>query len=559
MSAPPTGILFYEPRAKPLSVIGLIQPGAYYQFYLTGTTTLANVYADGALASPLSQTPGTGGTTAASDGRLVPIYLNPATTYRVQLYSVLNTLLEDVDPYIPQPIIPLYPQTAAEQSAGVTPVNLTYPPFNLLRYGASSGGTSLANTTAMINAIAVVGSSGGEIIIPAGTYALQSDVITFPHTNVTVTGAGSGMGYGSPTAGTTLVFGSGTIGFDMTARTGAEGAGNYTLLRQVSVSGNNLCQYPIKIEGKVLLEHINVTGSTAAGAGIWLFDLVNSTILSWVSAIGNNGYGIAIGGLGAGTGQNTIMSLNNCTIRGNLIGIRIEQAVQLTLRDTVIESNINEGMQIYQRHLQNCANLEFDTIWFENNWAGGTSSNYNLTIDSFDQNFGGGPPQYVKFINSKFSATGVTGAINIQSCRYARFENCFSTNGITLGAFASYTGFYNLNGGTITDGGNRTWIGKDDDSFIGGPNYTGLVAQRVQIGNSGSSILAKVKGTTLFSAAGSVAVVFPIALSSATYQVALSQSASSALPPWVTAKATTGFTINFSVSVSLNVDWIVEQ
>ena len=180
MSAPPTGVLFYEARAKPLSTIGAIQPGAYYQFYLTGTLTLTNVYADGGLSTPLSQTPGTGGTTAASDGRLVPIYLNPATTYRYQLYSATNVLLEDVDPYIPAPVPTaaqigqsLYPQTAPELAAGVTPSNYAYPPYNVLRYGAKGDGVT--DDTAAFN---TAGSIGIDIAVPetGSTYIISSAV-----------------------------------------------------------------------------------------------------------------------------------------------------------------------------------------------------------------------------------------------------------------------------------------------------------------------------------------------------------------------------------------------
>lgn len=176
MSAPPSGVLFYEARAKPLSTIGLIQPGSYYQFYLTQTLTPANVYADGNLVTPLSQTPGTGGTTAASDGRLVPIYLNPATTYRYQLYSVLNQLLEDVDPYIPAPLPTqaqlgpvLYPQTAGEVAVSVTPTNFIYPPGNVLRYGADPLG-SADSALAFLNAQKVATQSSIELFIPGGTY-----------------------------------------------------------------------------------------------------------------------------------------------------------------------------------------------------------------------------------------------------------------------------------------------------------------------------------------------------------------------------------------------------
>src|ERR1700730_5942708 len=137
-----SGILFNDPRAKPLSTTGAFQGGCYFCFFSSGTTTPTNVYADGNLATPLSQpapasVSPTGGTVAASDGRLVPIYLNPATVYRVQLYNAAGTLLEDTDPYV----VPantaaftqgaigaiFYPTSSAETAAGAVPVNFQYP------------------------------------------------------------------------------------------------------------------------------------------------------------------------------------------------------------------------------------------------------------------------------------------------------------------------------------------------------------------------------------------------------------------------------------------------
>lgn len=98
------GFPFSDPRVKPLDSNGLPQAGCYYCFFLTGTLTAANVYADGALSTPLSQpTPGsvnpTGGTVADSAGRFVVMYLDPTVTYRAQLYSAAGILLEDTDPY----------------------------------------------------------------------------------------------------------------------------------------------------------------------------------------------------------------------------------------------------------------------------------------------------------------------------------------------------------------------------------------------------------------------------------------------------------------------------
>jgi len=94
----PSGILFSDPQVKPLSIAGQFQAGCYLQFYFTGGTTPAAVYQDGALTTPFSPA---GQVTSDSAGRFPPIYLNPSTVYRVQLWSAGGAKLEDVDPYLP--------------------------------------------------------------------------------------------------------------------------------------------------------------------------------------------------------------------------------------------------------------------------------------------------------------------------------------------------------------------------------------------------------------------------------------------------------------------------
>ena len=54
-----TGQLFYDPYAKPTSAIGTALPGAYYNFYLSGTTTPAPVYQNGSLSTPYPAVPST--------------------------------------------------------------------------------------------------------------------------------------------------------------------------------------------------------------------------------------------------------------------------------------------------------------------------------------------------------------------------------------------------------------------------------------------------------------------------------------------------------------------
>jgi hypothetical protein len=197
----PTGVLFADPRVKPLSTAGLQQAGCYLCFFLTGTTSPQNVYADGLLSTPLSQpTPGsvnpTGGTVADSAGRFVAIYLNPSLTYRVQMYSAVGVLLEDTDPYV----VPtsnagllvsltasvlggvLYPVTAAETATSLA-INTAYPYGDIRRYGIVPNDQSKAtNNTTFLTALCSPLSQGptGDFYFPsitgADTYYFNSQV-----------------------------------------------------------------------------------------------------------------------------------------------------------------------------------------------------------------------------------------------------------------------------------------------------------------------------------------------------------------------------------------------
>lgn len=91
-----TATVFFDPQARPLSDAGAILPEATYTFYLTETTTPANVYADAALQSSLGSV-----VTADINGKFETFYLDASITYRVQLHDADGQLINDVDPYMP--------------------------------------------------------------------------------------------------------------------------------------------------------------------------------------------------------------------------------------------------------------------------------------------------------------------------------------------------------------------------------------------------------------------------------------------------------------------------
>jgi len=389
MASPPTGVLFYEPRAKPLSVVGTIQPGSYYQFYLTGTTTPATVYSDGALTTPLSQTPGTGGTTAASDGRLVPIYLNPAVTYRVQLYSIFNQLLEDVDPYIPvsppttaQVGQALYPQTTAEIAISVTPTNYQYPSGHVYRYGTNTTPGTTDMTTAINTAANVCRQANIQLLLPADIL-LVSNSVNF--SNITVQGLGGvfgGSGYITRTAGST---------FDIVTSTGG------TVLKDMRVDGAN----PSATAG---LTGDNISFKAVSPAHPYLntlIDVASTNARSRGCYIERGGYTSFFHVQFLGAGLHALecfgTSIDSCTtIRDygssqfggcpNGFGIKLTECTAMGFHDSIIESTCGISLN----GSVNNESLTFDGVYQENTIGSsftGSISGGTLTITSVASGF----------------------------------------------------------------------------------------------------------------------------------------------------------------------------
>lgn len=158
--AGPNGVLFQDPRVKPLSATGQFMAGCQYSFWLTQTLVQTQVYADGALTTPLSQP-----VIAASDGRFPPIYMDPAVTYRVQLFNN-GVMLEDTDPYVPLATVP--------QSA---PLTLSFITNGIVRGTIDQDGRWVINAPDITGqtGVTINGISGNDtLLLQAGSGSGQS-------------------------------------------------------------------------------------------------------------------------------------------------------------------------------------------------------------------------------------------------------------------------------------------------------------------------------------------------------------------------------------------------
>lgn len=177
-----TGQLFYDPVARPLSSTGTSLPNGYYNFYVSGTTNAATVYQDAALSLPFPAASLNGSSAlysviqADGTGAMPPIFLNPETIYRVQLYNSTWSLIEDVDPYVPS-----MPTTGNGQvqidAQGEMTINAPVPGGTgiTLTVNARSGGTPLELVGA--------GSGSAAIIIANTTVVAGTQTATFAATN----------------------------------------------------------------------------------------------------------------------------------------------------------------------------------------------------------------------------------------------------------------------------------------------------------------------------------------------------------------------------------------
>jgi hypothetical protein len=164
--------IFHPPKAN-LIASAAIKPSWKVSFFLTGLSTPTPVYTTSALTTTHTQP-----VQADAGGVLPTIFLDPSIVYKATITDENDVLQYTEDPVndslLSQGIIGalLYPRTAAEIAAGVTPVNYAYPPGDVLRYGVNAvPGTT--DMTAAFTAARTVTSGRYNISVP-GVYLVDA-------------------------------------------------------------------------------------------------------------------------------------------------------------------------------------------------------------------------------------------------------------------------------------------------------------------------------------------------------------------------------------------------
>jgi len=166
--------------------------------------------------------------TLDSRGGYTGIYLEDGVKYKFILKDSAGATVDTQDDVL-SPIALPYQLTAAESAAGVTPANLEYPPGNVLRYGTNSAPGTTDMTTAFDNAIL----SSSDIYIPAGTYAVGAIALGSTFAFKTIRGDGPGV----------------------------------SILQQIAATGNVLAFVTAQSTHTVSLRNFSIQGHASSSAG----------------------------------------------------------------------------------------------------------------------------------------------------------------------------------------------------------------------------------------------------------------------------------------------------
>lgn len=185
--------------------------GAAWYFYLTGTTTLAPVYADSGLTTPL-----TNPVVADSAGRMPNMYGDPTVTYRLVIKSTASgATIRDIDPLT----MSLDPSTGATVLSYIAePANAVPRPVqdklrervSLLDFGAVGDGST--DNRVPLNRFFAAVAGGAKGYIPSGTFNFSAALDPVVADNIEVEGDGpnSFLQYtGASTTVDLLTFGNG--------------------------------------------------------------------------------------------------------------------------------------------------------------------------------------------------------------------------------------------------------------------------------------------------------------------------------------------------------------
>lgn len=484
-------ILFAPPFYKATDIAGDPIPGAFLSFYATGTTTLQSIFSDVALQIPLTnplQADGNGAFPAIWLDDSLPQYKYVLAAPDTNDPTVPGSVLRTGDPYnVPLDIDlitkDLYPQTATEQSLGITPTFYVYAPSPRIdvRRHLSAWDDGSDQTAGLQTAVNLAYAEKGRLILPNGFHVQCSGIsLTMPtdggHQGLAIEGPGYPGALFTKTGSPTSLF----------TFSGATPTGNPNdaplILEGFAIDGVDKAAHGITLSG-IGNWCIRDTRIYNCFAGINLSSALDGRI-ERVDSVTNN-YGLQAQRNGSGSGCNRISVRDSRMSLNTTFGIFLASGSNWLISGVNIESNgtsanLNTGGLRITPAIDDefgFAMVQLESCWFENNLgqpflvdstSGLTLALQNVQLlsgegfreilisgaskvsirDSFSPGGGGDVWNITcnELILDNTNVTTLTDASTTPSYRLVRTSTTFQPNGRA----SSYTGTLTGVSGTVT-------------------------------------------------------------------------------------------------------------
>ena len=261
------GTLLPAPVFRAVDANGAPMPGALLQFYVTGTTTPTPAYTTSALSVTLSNP-----VVADSGGLFVPIYLDPAVTYRVQLQTAATTLVRDIDPASTSVIEASQAQVNAGAATGVfvSPAKLAawtgvatalgYTPLN--KAGDTATNLVLANSVLATTSAGYLGIPVNEqdgtytaVLTDAGKLVRHNSATAHAHTVPPI----ASVAYPIGTAIAFRNFGAGVVTLTPGAGVTFYKAGTVASVASVAIAQSGVCSAVLEDTNIWMISGVGIT------------------------------------------------------------------------------------------------------------------------------------------------------------------------------------------------------------------------------------------------------------------------------------------------------------
>ena len=547
-----------------------------------------------------------------------PLWLDPGLTYKFKLTDALGNQVYTTDqvqgsltaaalsallPALLAAIITqsyigalLYPQTAAEIAAVVTPTALQYPEGDIRRYGALT--SNVDNSTAFNSALLVSSNGGNAAFIPGGNWNVTSSLIAN-----SLSLAGSSSMYGTGQGSVIVAHGCDGLSFlsGQVADEGARFFRDFVISGSSSTSSVNNGITINLVTGKIIgvqfsnlvIQNFQKAVSINGANGLW-----NSAFVDCFLFNNYNGYYIF--------GQAVVLNIRGGFIIGGLTMTGSGTRYGLFSQD-------NAGGNLQSLHMQGVAFYNYDYLIYIINPVYIAIENCDLSIYNICGVFiggrGGGFSVRDCWIQA---ATGINNCagVFVQDLGTAQFDKIVidgntlegttgtGSCGVYLGSNAGPVSVTNnIIGSSITPfviGVGGTTPGALGVSAVGGAGAfsEGSVIENNTIYATNTAVLIQslitnisvrdnitqngtpiaftnaavtpvgfsysapgMKGTVVFAATTSATVTFPSPMPSGAYFVSLGGNASGFV--WPVNKTVNGFIIDCSASNSTATDWSI--